>query len=265
MNGILAEFAPGRKAGGEDAGHGRRSHRQDYRRGTGRSDDAAERLDLPGDRAVIFDWTAKRNKIVSEEMNFPSNLYIYQQQGARLATVPSDDRIGVPTDRMLAAIDWNAGAGATESSSMERRLTGPVLAVEGQVRYGHRRCTRESPMRFSNRSGQADGGLSRKRIWGWDCGDYSRISELAGLLMIRSRRREGLPGGVYPRSPLDRRRGSFTDLRQGDRRGPRNGSHPQPRGEDNWSGPRQSLPLRAAQRDAGPRDVGPGGAPADLR
>ncbi len=52
-----------------------------------------------------FDWTAKRNKIVSEEMNFPSNLYIYQQQGARLATVPSDDRIGVPTDRMLAAID----------------------------------------------------------------------------------------------------------------------------------------------------------------
>lgn len=52
-----------------------------------------------------FDWTKKRNKIVSEEMNFPSNLYIYQQQGARLVTVPSDDKIGVPTERMLAAID----------------------------------------------------------------------------------------------------------------------------------------------------------------
>ncbi len=52
-----------------------------------------------------FDWTAKRNKIVSEEMNFPSNLYIYQQLGARLITVPSDDHISVPTERMLAAID----------------------------------------------------------------------------------------------------------------------------------------------------------------
>ncbi len=52
-----------------------------------------------------FDWNGKRNKIVSEEMNFPSNLYIYQQLGARLVTVPSDDRIGVPTERMLAAID----------------------------------------------------------------------------------------------------------------------------------------------------------------
>src|SRR5579863_8809124 len=26
-----------------------------------------------------FDWTARRNKIVSEEMNFPSNIYQYQQ------------------------------------------------------------------------------------------------------------------------------------------------------------------------------------------
>jgi kynureninase len=52
-----------------------------------------------------FDWTAKRNKIVSEEMNFPSNLYIYQQAGARLVTVPSNDRVGVRTERMLAAID----------------------------------------------------------------------------------------------------------------------------------------------------------------
>src|SRR5271169_657377 len=41
-----------------------------------------------------FDWTAKRNKIVTEAMNFPSNLYIYQQQpGARLVTVSSPDGI----------------------------------------------------------------------------------------------------------------------------------------------------------------------------
>jgi kynureninase len=52
-----------------------------------------------------FDWSAKRNKIVTEELNFPSNLYVYQQAGARLVTVPSEDRITVPTERMLAAID----------------------------------------------------------------------------------------------------------------------------------------------------------------
>jgi kynureninase len=52
-----------------------------------------------------FDWSAKRNKIVTEEMNFPSNLYIYQQSGARLVTVPSTDGITIPLDRMLAAID----------------------------------------------------------------------------------------------------------------------------------------------------------------
>ncbi len=55
--------------------------------------------------AGCFDWSAKRNKIVTEDMNFPSNLYIYQQSGARLATVPSPDGITVPLDRMLAAID----------------------------------------------------------------------------------------------------------------------------------------------------------------
>ncbi len=52
-----------------------------------------------------FDWSAKRNKIVTEEMNFPSNLYIYQQQRARLVTVPCPDGITVPLDKMLAAID----------------------------------------------------------------------------------------------------------------------------------------------------------------
>ena len=51
---------------------------------------------------------SKRNKIVSESLNFPSNLYIYhslEQDGARFVTVPSDDGITVPLDRMLEAID----------------------------------------------------------------------------------------------------------------------------------------------------------------
>jgi kynureninase len=55
-----------------------------------------------------FDWTGGRNKIVSEGLKFPSNLYIYgelQRSGARLVTVPSPDGITVPLDRLLAAID----------------------------------------------------------------------------------------------------------------------------------------------------------------
>jgi kynureninase len=59
--------------------------------------------------ASCLDFTgSKRNKIVSESLNFPSNLYIHhalKQQGARLVTVPSDDGITVPLDRMLEAID----------------------------------------------------------------------------------------------------------------------------------------------------------------
>jgi kynureninase len=55
-----------------------------------------------------FDWSAKRNKIVSEAMNFPSNLYAFEQlklSGARVELVPSDDGITIPLDKMLAAID----------------------------------------------------------------------------------------------------------------------------------------------------------------
>ena len=49
-----------------------------------------------------------RNKIVTESLNFPSNLYIHnalRNDGARIVTGPSDDGITVPLDRMLEAID----------------------------------------------------------------------------------------------------------------------------------------------------------------
>ncbi len=53
-----------------------------------------------------LDWTGRRNKLVSEGLNFPSNLYIdHQAAGARVVTVPSQDGITVPLDAMLAAID----------------------------------------------------------------------------------------------------------------------------------------------------------------
>ncbi len=55
-----------------------------------------------------FDWSGKRNKIVTDDLNFPSNLYIYRElerTGARLVTVHSPDGIAVPTEQLLAAID----------------------------------------------------------------------------------------------------------------------------------------------------------------
>jgi kynureninase len=55
-----------------------------------------------------LDFSGKRNKIVSEGLNFPSNFYVYhakERDGARVVSVPSDDGISVPLDRMLEAID----------------------------------------------------------------------------------------------------------------------------------------------------------------
>jgi kynureninase len=52
-----------------------------------------------------FDWTKKRNKIVSEGMNFPSNLYNYGQLRARVVTIPSQNGIIMPLEGMLEAID----------------------------------------------------------------------------------------------------------------------------------------------------------------
>jgi len=58
--------------------------------------------------ASCFNWSGKRNKLVSEGLNFPSNLYIHRQLeslGARVVTVPSLDGITIPQDELLRAID----------------------------------------------------------------------------------------------------------------------------------------------------------------
>lgn len=53
-----------------------------------------------------FDWSAKRNRIVSESMNFPTNLYNFQEiSGARLTFVASEDGVTIPLDKLLDAID----------------------------------------------------------------------------------------------------------------------------------------------------------------
>ncbi|HYW73734.1 MAG TPA: aminotransferase class V-fold PLP-dependent enzyme [Pyrinomonadaceae bacterium] len=52
---------------------------------------------------------AKRNKIVCEELNFPSVMYVYEAHARahqlRIETVKSDDGITIPTERLLEAID----------------------------------------------------------------------------------------------------------------------------------------------------------------
>ena len=56
-----------------------------------------------------LDYTPPRDAIVMTELDFPSVRYVYAglaaRLGARLVVVPSDDGIGIDTDRLLAAID----------------------------------------------------------------------------------------------------------------------------------------------------------------
>src|SRR5438477_3345986 len=55
-----------------------------------------------------FDWSARRNKLVTDGLNFPSNNYIYhslERSGARVVTVPSPDGFTLPVEFILPAID----------------------------------------------------------------------------------------------------------------------------------------------------------------
>lgn len=55
-----------------------------------------------------FDWSGRRNKLITDGLNFPSNDYVYHglsRQGARVETVPSPDGLTLPVELMLKAID----------------------------------------------------------------------------------------------------------------------------------------------------------------
>lgn len=55
-----------------------------------------------------FDYPPERNKIVYSALNFPSVMYVAEgerRRGAEVVMVPSDDGLGIPTERLLAAID----------------------------------------------------------------------------------------------------------------------------------------------------------------
>ena len=55
-----------------------------------------------------FDWSGRRNKLVTDGLNFPSNDYIYHglsRHGARVVSVPSPDGVTLPVELVLDAID----------------------------------------------------------------------------------------------------------------------------------------------------------------
>lgn len=84
-----------------------------------------------------FDWSGRRNKIVCEALQFPTNLYLFDQlgrYGARLVTVASEDGTTVPLDRMLAAID-----GETQLVSVSHILfkSGFVQNLEAITQRAH--------------------------------------------------------------------------------------------------------------------------------
>jgi kynureninase len=58
--------------------------------------------------ASCFDFSGKRNKVVYDDLNFPSIMYFWEAQrsrGARVVMVKNDDTVHVNTQRLLDAID----------------------------------------------------------------------------------------------------------------------------------------------------------------
>lgn len=55
-----------------------------------------------------LDYPPERNRIVTTALDFPSLLYVVdgeRRKGAEVVAVPADDVVGIPTERLLAAID----------------------------------------------------------------------------------------------------------------------------------------------------------------
>lgn len=58
--------------------------------------------------ASLFDFGGRRNRIVLQDLDFPTNHYLYEglrRQGAEITIVPSPDTIRAPIDRLVDAID----------------------------------------------------------------------------------------------------------------------------------------------------------------
>src|SRR6185437_12964248 len=54
--------------------------------------------------ASCFNWSGRRNKLVTDGLNFPSNDYVYhglERLGARIVPVPSPDGFTLPTELVV--------------------------------------------------------------------------------------------------------------------------------------------------------------------
>jgi kynureninase len=92
-----------------------------------------------------FDWRqGTRNRIVSEEMNFTTNLYLFEQarrQGAEVTLVPSPDGITMPLESMLAAIDQNTALVAVSHVLFKSSYIQDVKAIVDRAHaYGALVC-----------------------------------------------------------------------------------------------------------------------------
>ncbi|MER3544262.1 MAG: kynureninase [Chloroflexota bacterium] len=85
--------------------------------------------------AVILsclDFQGRRNKVVMTAMDFPSVLYLHQKfllPQARLVIVPSEDGIGIPTEKLLAAIDEETRLVATSHVLFKAAYIQDVQAI----------------------------------------------------------------------------------------------------------------------------------------
>ncbi len=84
-----------------------------------------------------FDWSAKRNRLVTDGLNFPSNDYHYQalaRQGARVCSVAAVG-LEVPLDRLLDSIDEET---RLVSVSHVAFRTSTILDLQAVIEKAHR-------------------------------------------------------------------------------------------------------------------------------
>jgi kynureninase len=105
--------------------------------------------------AVVFsalDFATSRPKIVTDAMHFPSILYLIEQQSrdsAEVVVVPSDDGIGIDTERLIVAIDERTAVVSishvlfksafihdVEAIALKARSVGAIMLVDGYQAVG---------------------------------------------------------------------------------------------------------------------------------
>jgi kynureninase len=83
-----------------------------------------------------FDWRARRNKLVTDGLNFPSNNYIYQtleRVGARVVTVESPDGFTLPVELILDAIDEETALVSVSHVAFRSSYAQDLAAIAGRA------------------------------------------------------------------------------------------------------------------------------------